>query len=90
MNLLHVVIRPLIWCAAEKWRRPTDARREIRGPVQDGDVWLIRTHEELLNMFNRPSITKEVVNKNPSWLEHLQRMSESSGVKKVIKQIVAF
>jgi hypothetical protein len=58
---------------------------EKNGPVKENGVWMIRTNQELLNLYSERDIISETRKGRLRWIGHVQTESEERTVKKVFK-----
>ena len=58
---------------------------EKNGPVKENGVWMIRTNQELMNLYSERDIISEIRKGRLRWLGHVQTESEERTVKKVFK-----
>jgi hypothetical protein len=60
--------------------------RKIFGPTkEDSGIWRIKTHKELKELIKRQSIINYVKSQRLSWFGHINRMPETSIVRKIHK-----
>jgi hypothetical protein len=58
--------------------------RRICGPVKEGDVWRIRTNEELHSIYQAPSISTHIRLMRLRWAGHVQRMPDLRIPKRIL------
>jgi hypothetical protein len=87
------VIRPTVVYGCETWvlkesiiQKLSVFERKIFGPTKEKDgTWKIKTNMELYNLIQHRNIVKYVKSQRESWLEHINRMPETSIVRKTFK-----
>jgi hypothetical protein len=59
--------------------------RKIFGPTREKLIWRIKTNEELDKLIKHHNIINYIKAQRLSWFGHVQRMPDSSNVKKIYK-----
>lgn len=92
LHLYKTVIRPTALYGSETWilNKAEENKidiwerkilRRIYGGKKDGEVWIRRTNEEVMNLYREPPISQVVKATRLRWLGHLERMSEERTAK---------
>jgi capsule polysaccharide modification protein KpsS len=59
--------------------------RRIFEPTKENQIWRIKTNEELDKLIKHKNIVNHIKAQRLSWFGHLQRMPDTSTVKKIFK-----
>ena len=85
MQIYKTLTRPVVTCGSETWTltkfdenllRIFERKilRRIYGPVQEGDIWIIRNNEELNRSIKGEDNVKFIKARRIGWLGHANRM----------------
>jgi len=97
LKLYWSVIRPIVVYSCETWvlkesiiHRLSEFERKtlrkILGPTkEDNGIWGIKTNKELDELINHQNIINYVKAQRLSWFGHINRMPETSIVRKIYK-----
>ena len=97
LKLYWSVIRPIVVYGCETWvfkesiiQRLSVFEREIQrkifGPTKENnDIWRIKANKELYELINNRNIINYVKAQRLSWFGHINRMPETSIVRKIYK-----
>lgn len=97
LTLYKTIIKPVLMYGSEAWvmTETTEKRlnvwerkvlRKIFGPVKEGDLWRIRTNEEIRLLYNEPDLVTSVKMRRIGWLGHVQRMEEERLPRKALTE----
>jgi len=90
-------MRPVVVYGCEKWVLKESIiqklsvferkiLRKIFGPTEEANgIWKIKTHKELDELIKHRNITNYVKAQRLSWFGHINRMPETSTVKRIHK-----
>jgi len=59
--------------------------RRIFGPMEENQIWRIKTNEELDKLTKHKNIVNHIKAQRLSWFGHIQRMPDNRTVKKIFK-----
>jgi hypothetical protein len=59
--------------------------RKIFGPTRENQVWRLKTNDDLDELIKHQNIINYIKALRLSWFGHIQRMPDSSNVKKIYK-----
>ena len=96
LKLYRSVARPIVTYASETWVLKDSSiqklmiferkiLRKIFGPRRENQLWRVKTNDELDELINHQNIINHIKALWLSWFGHIQRMSDSTNVKKIYK-----
>jgi len=96
MQIYKTLTRPVVTCGSETWTltkfdenllRIFERKilRRIYGPVQEGDIWIIRNNEELNRSIKGEDNVKFINAQRIRWLGHAKRMEAEAMPRKMTK-----
>lgn len=96
IKVYRSVVKPVVTYGSEAWtltvtdeellrRWERKILRKLYGAVNDNGQWRIRKNEEIKDLYKLPDIVADIKSSRLRWLGHVERMPESSVVKKVYK-----
>jgi hypothetical protein len=59
--------------------------RRIFGPTKENQIWRIKTNEEMDTLIKHRNIVNYIKAQRLSWFGHVQRMPDTTTVKKIFK-----
>jgi hypothetical protein len=75
------------WCLTANDERSSnmgeESVEENIGPVSDNGIWRIRTHKELITLYQELDTVTEIKKARLRWMGHVERMSEDRVIKKL-------
>ena len=94
LKLYRTIIRQIVTYTSETWLlKETKIQkllvferknlRRIFGPTKENQIWRINTNEELDKLIKHKNIVNYIKAQRLSWFCHVQRMADSTTVKKI-------
>ena len=94
--LYRSVVQPIVTYASETWVLKDSSiqklmiferkiLRKIFGPTRENQLWRVKTNDELDELIKHQNIINHIKALRLSWFGHIQRMPDSTNVKKIYK-----
>jgi hypothetical protein len=94
IKIYKTILKPIVIFGCEAWSMTEKVKtrlnmwerkilRKVYGPVTEQGVWIIRTNEELRELYKARDLVVDIKRKRLEWLGHVIRMDQRRVVKKI-------